>query len=436
MSTRWKSLVARGRGRGHAGPGRRSRSGPRTAAVKNETTISIRVNDKRIDAGETSKVRGNLNIKKSNAEPGKVVTLEARADGDAGFTAIGTAVAGPKGGIQLDVTPAVTTRYRWSFPGDDGTRASRSGVARIVVGPGQGDGSGPNRIKTTLSVRATHRPVDANGDSLVRGKLLARRDRHPQPRGPAPGPHRRAASSPWSRCSAPTATASCKFPVSPTVKTAYRLKFEGTRLLRPSRSGVVRVGVRPVVSASATPTAVDPGEVTTVSGVVTYEGAPYVGATVDLVARKAKKRHAKFAVVATGTTDALGAVSFEQSPTRTTVYRLVVRHSEGTPPRAVSDTVRVRVTAPSSLSIRGRELPTAFKVSGVLRGGGSTLEGRVVTLEPLGEDLVTWTARGDRRTGKRGKAEFSQPLSEGSSYRLSYAGGPGFAPSVSGVVVN
>ena len=169
---------------------------------------------------------------------------------------------------------------------------------------------------------------------------------------------------------------------------------------------------------------------------MTYEGAPYVGATVDLVARKAKKRHAKFAVLATGTTDALGAVSFEQSPIRSMKYRLVVRHAEGTPPRAVSNTVRVRVTRPSSLSIRGRELPTAFKVSGVLRGGGSTLRGRIVTLETLGADLVTWTAVGTDRTGKRGKAEFSQPLSEGSSYRLTYAGGPGFSPSVSGVVVN
>ena len=173
MSTRWKSLVALAAVAATpvlvAVP-----VGAAHGAVKHETTISIRVNDKRIDAGETSKVRGNLNIKKSNGEAGKLVTLEARAEGNAGFTPIGTAVAGPKGSIKLEVTPAVTTRYRWSFPGDDSARAGHSGVARIVVGPGQGDGSGPNRIKTTLSIRATHRPVNAGGESLVRGKLLAR----------------------------------------------------------------------------------------------------------------------------------------------------------------------------------------------------------------------------------------------------------------------
>ena len=356
-------------------------------------------------------------------------------DGEAGFAPIGTAVAGPKGGIQMVVTPAVTTRYRWYFPGDDRTRASRSGVARIVVGPGQGDGSGANRVKTTLSIRATDRPVDADGDSLVRGKLLARGIDIPNREVLLLA---RTTGEEFAVVAASRTDRDgvVRFPVSPTVKTAYRLKFEGTRLLRPSRSGVVRVGVRPVVSLSAEPRWIDPGEVTSLSGVVSYEGAPYVGATVDLVARNAKRKNAKFAVVATGTTDATGAVSFEQSPTRSTAYRLVVRHAEGTPPRAVSDTVRVRVTLPSSLSIRGRTVADSYKVSGVLRGGGSTLRGRVVALEALAPDTTTWVAIAYDVTGKRGKAEFTQPLSPGASYRLTYAGGPRFAPSTSGTVVS
>ena len=435
MSTRWKSLVALAAVA--ATPVLVAVSmGSAQAAVKHETSISIRVTDKRVDVGESSKVRGNLNIKKSNAEPGKTVTLEARPEGpNQAFAPVGSAVAGQHGGIKLAVTPSVTTRYRWYFPGDEDTRASHSAVARIVVGPKQGDGSGPNRLKTTLSIRATNRPVDTHGNSLVRGKLLARG---------IDIPHREVLLMARTNGGQFAAVAMARtdrdgvvrFPVSPTVKTAYRLKFDGTQLLRPSRSGVVRVGVRPAVSASTTPTAVDPGEVTTVSGVVTYEGAPYVGATVDLVARNAKRHNARFAVVATSTTDAAGSVSFEQAPSRTTAYRLVVRHSEGTPPRAVSDTVRVRVTLPSSLSIRGRELPTVFKVSGVLRGGGSTLSGRSVSLELLGVDGTTWTSVATDTTGKHGKAEFSRTLSEGSSYRLAYAGGPSFAPSVSGVVVN
>ncbi|GAB3251367.1 hypothetical protein [Nocardioides dilutus] len=402
-------------------------------AVKNETTISIRVNDRRVEAGETTKVRGNLNIKKSDDEPGRLVTLEAKTADDAAFTAIGTATAGPRGGLKLQVAPAVTTRYRWYYPGDADTRASRSGVARIVVGPGQGDGT-PERIKTTLSIRATDRPVDHDGDSLVRGKLLARG---------VEIPHRqilllaRTAGNPF----APVATARTdrdgvvRFPVSPTVKTAYRLKFQGTRLLRPARSGVVRIGVRPEISASASPSPINPGESSTVSGLVTYEGAPYVGATVDLLARH-PGRHGRFSVVATGTTDPLGAVSFVQSPLRTTVYRLLVRHSEGTPPRAVSDNVRVVVRTATSLSIRGRTTPEGYAVSGVLRGGGGPIAGRIVSLELLGEDGLTWTAIDSARTKKRGKVKFLEPISEGASYRLSFAGGHRLAPSVSGVVVN
>ena len=318
-------------------------------------------------------MRGNLNVKQSDDEEGRLVTLEARPDGAAGFAAIGTATAGPHGGLKLEVAPAVTTKYRWYYAGDADTRASRSGVARIVVGEDPGNGN-PDRLKTTLSIRATDRPVDGDGESLVRGKLLAR--------GGIDIPNReilllaRTAGNPFAVV-AMTRTDSdgvARFPVSPTVKTAYRLKFDGTRLLRPSRSGVVRVGVRPVVTASAAPTTIDPGGSTTVSGLVTYEDAPYVGATVDLLARN-PQRHGRFSVVATSTTGALGEVTFVQSPTRTTVYRLLVRHAEGTPPRAVSDNVRVVVRTATSLSIRGRTTPDGYAVSGVLRGGGGPIGG-------------------------------------------------------------
>jgi hypothetical protein len=288
-------------------------------------------------------------------------------------------------------------------------------------------------ISTTLSIRTTDRLAD-DGGSLVRGKLLARG---------VDVPHRevrllaRTVGNPFTVVAMARTDRDgvVRFRVKPTVRTAYRLKFEGTRLLRPSRSGVVRIGVRPVVTASAAPTPVDPGESTMVSGLVAYEGAPYVGATVDLLARNAK-RHARFHVVATGTTGTLGEVSFGQSPTRTTVYRLLVRHTEGTPPRAVSDKVRVVVRTATSLSIRGRSTADGYAVSGVLRGGGGPVPGRLVSLELLGTDGTTWTAIDAARTRKRGKVSFLEPISEGASYRLVFAGGGRFAPSVSGVVVN
>ena len=437
MSMRWKSLVTAlavvvtpalvgvSSGAAHATEER---------ADRHQTSVSIRALHKRVEAGQSSKIRGDLSIARSDAEPGSQVVLEAKPKGATVFSPLGTAIAGAKGGVSLAVTPAVSTAYRWFYAGSDDAKPSRSGIARIKVGPRPGDGSGANRVLTTLSIRATHRPVDARGDSVIRGKLLARRIEIP----------RRVVKLLARTTGGEFAVVAIqrtdgdgvvRFPVSPTVKTAYRLVFDGTRLLRPSRSGVVSVGVRPAIQASATPTLINPGESTAVSGLVTYEGSPLVGATVDLLARNAKK-NAKFSVVGTSTTDATGAVSFTQTQTRTTVYRLAVRHTEGSPPRGVSANVRVVVRAASSLSIRGRNTQDGYAVSGVLRGGGGTIAKQLVSLQSLAGGGSTWTTVASTFTTKRGVARFLVPTSEGTSYRLAYAGGERFAPSVSGVVVN
>lgn len=309
-------------------------------AAKAETTISIRVDHRRVEAGESSNVRGNLNFKKRGGEAGRLVTLEARPDGAASFAPIATAEVGRHGGVRVRVAPAVTTRYRWFYAGDAKTRANRSGTARLVVGPDPGDGTA-QRVRTTLSIRATNRPADNNGDTLVRGKLVARGLALPRRKVQLLA---RTSGESFSvlASSRTDRNGVVRFPVRQTVRTAYRLKFQGTRLLRPSRSGVVAIGVRPTVDIAAAPKAIDEGGTTTVYGLVAYEGAPYVGATVDLLARPAGQG-GTFSVVATGTTDPLGAVSFVQSPTRTMLYRLRVRHTEGAPPRAVSDRVRVVV---------------------------------------------------------------------------------------------
>ncbi len=49
------------------------------------------------------------------------------------FTPVGGAVAGPHNGVREDVSPAVTTRYRWHYAGDADTRPSYSGVATVRV---------------------------------------------------------------------------------------------------------------------------------------------------------------------------------------------------------------------------------------------------------------------------------------------------------------
>ena len=225
-----------------------------------------------------------------------------------------------------------------------------------------------------------------------------------------------------------------KFPIEPTGPAAYRLVFDGTPMFHRSHSGIVRIGVRPVVTATVAPPWVDPGQTVTVAGVATLAGVPLSGASVDLVARPvghAGPRH----VVGSGTTAADGSVAITDTPSESTVYRLVVRHSAGVP-RGSSDAVRVKVRAPSSLSIRGRHTADGFVVSGILRGDHHTVRHALVNLETLAPDGVTWTVVTTGFTAKHGKVMFVEPSSEGASYRLSYAGSFKLAPCISGTVVS
>jgi hypothetical protein len=161
---------------------------------------------------------------------------------------------------------------------------------------------------------------------------------------------------------------------------------------------------------------------------------PLSGATVDLVARTAGHAGPRH-VVGSGTTAADGSVSITDTPAESTVYRLVVRHSTGVP-RGASPAVRVKVRAPSSLSIRGRHVADGFVVSGILRGNHHTVGHAQVDLETLAPDGVTWTVVTSGFTTKRGKVVFLEPSSEGASYRLSYAGSFKLAPCISGTVVS
>lgn len=396
-----------------------------------ESTISIRVPHSRIEAGDSTRVLGSLHVRGGVDSSGRTVTLEARPAGATGFTAVGSSLSGPRGGVSLEVAPTTTTRYRWTYAGAEDARPSRSGTARVVIVADQHHGP---RLQTSLSIRAAHRVVGADGSDLVRGRL---RTHGIGLRNRVVDLLTRTAADPTWQVVGQSLTdrlGVVTFPVTPTTPAAYRLVFEGTRVFRGSHSGIVRVRVRPVVTATAVPAVVDPGATVTVSGVASYAGAPLVGAPVDLVARRAGHAGPRH-VVGSGTTAADGSVTITDAPTASTVYRLVVRHGAGVP-SGTSAPVRVKVRAASSLSIRGRHTAAGFVVSGVLRGDHHTVRNAQVDLETLAADGVTWTVVTSGTTGRHGKVTFLEPSSEGSSYRLSYAGGLRLAPSVSGTVVS
>ena len=404
---------------------------PAHAAPVAESTLSIRVPHPRIEVGDTTRVLGDLHVRGLTDQGGRTVTLEAKPQGATEFTPVGTSVSGPQGGVDLEVAPTVTTRYRWAYAGAEDARPSKSGTARVVIVAEQHHGP---RIQTSLSIRATHRVVDPDGHAVVRGRL---RTHGIGLRNRVVDLLTRTASDPtWQVIGQDLSdqVGAVEFPITPTAPAAYRLVFEGTTLLRASHSGIVRIGVRPVVTATAAPDWINPGETTTVSGVATLAGQPVAGASVDLLARPAGQAGPR-QVVGSGTTAADGSVAITDTPSDNTVYRLVVRHSTGVP-HGISPPVRVKVRAPSSLSIRGRHQAAGFVVSGILRGDHHPVGHALVSLETLAADGVTWSVVTTSITNGNGKAVFLEPSSEGASYRLSYAGGTKLGPCVSGTVVS
>ena len=74
-------------------------------------------------------------------------------------------------------------------------------------------------------------------------------------------------------------------------------------------------------------------------------------------------------------------------------------------------------------------------VGGILRGNHHTVTFAPVDLQTLANDGVTWTVVASGTSGRHGKVTFLQADSQGTSYRLAYAGSDRLAPCVSGVVV-
>lgn len=291
------------------------------------TSLSIRVVDTRIEPGDTGQVNGHLAIAGDLPAEGRTVTLEARALGSTGFVPVAEVVAATQGGLSTDVLPQVTTRYRWRYAGDVDTRPSRSGIATIRVGDPT---HVPHRLATSLSIRAVHRETPSGIQDLVRGSLRVRHARLGH--RPVILLARAAGSEDWTfeGTQLTERHGVVRFPVDPAEDSSYRLAFLGTARLQPAHSGVVRFAARPDVSIAATPAAIVRGESTTVSGVVTLQGAALAGVTVELWGTKLGRPHST-GKIATATTADDGSVSFTDSPRRSTKYRLRVAHTDGVP---------------------------------------------------------------------------------------------------------
>lgn len=408
-------------------------AGAAHADGQTRTSLAISVQKHAVTPGGTTSVSGWLQVDKAKSAAGKSVTLEARAAGETAFTPIAVTLTGAKGGLKVAVTPATTTKYRWDFAGDADNRASHSGVVAVKVRVP--NGQHPKRLATSLSIRAKTPRVALNGTDVISGLLRSHRvtlagkvvlllsKEHGATKWSFEATHRT------------NRNGHVRFVVRPTDDTRYRLAFLGTANFRQARSGVVRVAARPnALSIAVAPRAIDPGASATVAGVLTHDGLPFSGQTVELKARAIGAKGTAFTVVDSGVTAADGSVSFSVTPTVATRYFLHLPASSGVP-AARSAAKSVVIKAATSLSIRGKHTANnGYVVSGSLRGGGHTLKGRSVTLEAL--DGTTWVAVKAKKTQKKGRVAFHPGNATGVSYRLSFGGSHMFAASTSGTVVS
>jgi hypothetical protein len=225
------------------------------------------------------------------------------------------------------------------------------------------------------------------------------------------------------------------FEVTPDVTTRYMLAFRGNEFQQGSRSGVVSVRVRNTTSLTIALTAgsIPPGGSDTVSGVLSDEGSPLVGDTVNLLAHHGAPG---FSLVGSAITAADGSVSFLVTPAGTTQYVLVF-HKTVTNGGARSAVATVHVLIASSLSIRAKaNLKTGTEIiSGNLRGGGHAIPHRRVMLQARPDGSSTWTTVATRRTSHSGNVAFVQPAPTTSEdYQLVFVGGVIFAGCQSGIV--
>lgn len=188
-------------------------------------------------------------------------------------------------------------------------------------------------------------------------------------------------------------------------------------------------------SISSVPGVVDPGQSSTVSGVVTSNGSFLGGAVVSLMARPMGER-GRWVVAQSAHTRADGSVQFTVSPTQWMSYRLRI-DSPTLSLREITPAVHVVVRTPSRLTARGiAGGESRTSVVGRLSAPGAPQPGRMVQLETKGIDSSEWSPVARALTSEHGFVRFTRPSSPRSHYRLVYGGDESHLPSRSKIVID
>ena len=187
--------------------------------------------------------------------------------------------------------------------------------------------------------------------------------------------------------------------------TRYRWHYAGATDARPRVSGVALIKVRTpqhaaqrlgtTLSVRAVRPAVAPGGKTVVRGILRSGRVELRGRKLVLLSRTSAQKSWQFRNVKRTARD--GHVSFTVRPRTRTAYRLAFAGTNTfRPAKSAVVHVGIRKGAPSSLSIRGRDVPKGFAVSGQLRAAGARRPQR-------GRDPAD-PRHGDRDVGRHGHA--------------------------------
>lgn len=409
-----------------AGAGAVALTAPARADTKAATSLSIREARQVIVLGQANRIGGQLVARGTGPLAGATVQLLKKPVGAEEWTAVGSKTTNELGAVRFLVSPLQTMRFELVFAGDETHFPTRSGVVTTTV---------VRRLPTAIGIRVSPHQITPGGSADIRGRLhVARRTRHPRPLPDQTLTLKlRNTDDSWTAVATEQTNDNgvVDFTVTPSATTRYAIFFDGTDRLRPSRSRGVTVHVGQPTSLSITTSAasISPGDQVSIQGVLTENGQPLDGQTVELRARPAHSQQ-RFATVATGTTATDGTVSFTQSPTVDTVYRLLFRPT-GTDNGSVSPAARVLVRRATSLSIRA----DAGTVRGTLFGPrNNTLADQTVTLQSSPAGAGAWTDVTAARTNSNGGVAFNVTPTTATDYRLAFAATPRYQACQSGVV--
>src|SRR3954463_2849451 len=395
------------------------------ATEKTGTSLSIREARQVILLGNNNRISGQLRARGHGALAGATVELLKKLPHATSWTAVRSQPTNSNGVVAFLVAPRRTARFELAYRGDAMHFPTRSGVVTTTV---------VRRLPTVIGASAAPNSISPGESSDIRGRLhLARSTGNPRPL-----PNRtltlaqRNADGTFTALGSQTTNANgvVHFTVSPTETTRYVLFFHRTRHLQAARSNGVTVFVGQPTALSITQGArsVNPGEAVTIAGVLTENGSPLAGKTVELRARPAGSNSAT--TVATGTTASDGTVAFSPAPTSDTIYRLLFRHTD-VDATAISPAVVVLVRRATSLSIRF----DGSAVRGTLFGPhNNPLADKLVTLQssPAGAD--TWSDVGSKRTGPHGGVGFAVAPTAATDYRLVFGATRRYQACQSGTV--